>query len=384
MDSISSLNKRQIKTTYNKLKTVLVEIVFIAISIFLCCFICGCNSTNNFQPVKKTTLAFDTVVSITIYDCNSENNNDKNSTKTAYSDYLIDECFNLCSYYENLFSRTVPTSEISQINSSNGKPVNVSQETMELIEKGIYYGDISDGLFDITIASVSNLWDFHNDNTISQTYSDQKINSKNAVTAVPDNNDIRKAVKHVSYKYIIIDKASNTVSLSDKEAMIDLGGIAKGYIADKLKEYLVNKGVSSALIDLGGNIVVIGAKPDGSPFKIGIKKPFSENEIETSVELTDKAVSTSGVYERFFLLNDSENTEYTDSIYIDGKKLYHHILNPKTGYPVNTDIYGASVICDKSIDADALSTIYILKGYKEGKAFFDSLKDVEAICSPAE
>lgn len=346
----------------NIIKLVLIGMVIVTIPISLW----GCN--NNSVPVSKTTLAFDTVVTITIYD------NDQDGRNSS----LIDECFNLCTYYENLFSRTIPSSEISKINSSNGKPIKVSDETLEIIKKGIYYGDISDGLFDITIAPVSSLWDFHgNSNNTSDTNGSDE-------NKIPNREDLIEAVRHVSYKNIIVDDSAQTITLSDNGSMIDLGGIAKGYIADKLKEYLVDNGISSALIDLGGNILAIGVKPDGTPFKIGIKKPFKNNEIETSVELNDNAVSTSGVYERFFLLDDDSAPLANDYLYIDNKKLYHHILNPKTGYPTYTDLYGASIVCKNSVDADAFSTIYILKGYNEGKIFFDSLNDVKAICSPAE
>lgn len=302
------------------------------------CF-CGCSFKKNEAPVTKSGIYFDTIVSITVYDEDASE--------------MIDQCFSICDHYEKLYSKTIEDSDISRINKAEGKPTVVEEETIELIEKGIYFGELSEGLFDITIGPVADLWDFHNNNTNN----------------IPDKKAIDEAIKHVSYKNIKIDKNDSTVTLIDSESQIDLGGIAKGYIADKLKQYLVSQGINSALINLGGNIEAVGNKPDGRLFNIGIKKPFSENEIESTVELKNNSVSTSGVYERYFYNND---------------ELYHHIINPKTGYPVKTDLFGVSVICDSSTDADALGTICILMGYERAKEFMNSRKDCKVIWSFAE
>lgn len=310
--------------------------------LFICiiasCILCGCkNSKGKAEPLSKSGFAFDTFITISIYD-------EKDSR-------ILDECFNMCENYENLFSKTIDTSEISKINKSKGENVKVSKDTFELIEKGLYYGEISDGLFDITIAPVSNLWDFHGEGT------------------VPDDSLIQNTINHVSYKNLSLNKADFSVSKLDPDLEIDLGGIAKGYIADRLKEYLLSQNVKSALINLGGNIIAIGTKPDGTPFKIGIKKPFNENEIDATVELNNRAVSTSGVYERCFY---------------EGDKLYHHILNPQTGYPVETDLWGVSIVCDSSTDADAIGTICILMGYDKAKTFCESFENIDVIWSLAE
>ena len=311
---------------------------FLFICIIAVCFLCGCkNFKGKAEPLSKSGFAFDTFITISLYDVKDEK--------------ILNECFNMCEDYENLFSKTIATSEISKINTSKGESVNVSKDTFELIEKGLYYGEISDGLFDITIAPVSNLWDFHGEGS------------------VPDDSLIKKTINHVSYRNLSLNKADFSVSKLDPDLEIDLGGIAKGYIADKLKEYLISQNVKSALINLGGNIITIGTKPDGTPFKIGIKKPFNENEIEATVELNDKAVSTSGVYERCFYEDD---------------KLYHHILNPKTGYPIETDLWGVSVVCDSSTDADAIGTICILMGYEKAKAFTDTMQNIDIIWSKKE
>lgn len=308
----------------------------VALFALLCIFItslCGCEMKNS-EPIQKSGFYFDTFITISIYD--------KKDTE------ILEKCFEKCSQYENMFSRTIEGSEISNINNAGGEAVNVSDETFELIEKGIYYGELSDGLFDITIAPVSELWDFHED-------SERRI---------PDRDVLEEALTHVSYKNIVLNKDDKSVQITDKEAKIDVGGIAKGYIADKLKEYLVSQGVKSALINLGGNIITVGRKPDNSPFHIGIKKPFSDSEILDEVDLNDRAVSSSGVYERYFY---------------EGDKLYHHILLPSSGYPVESDLFGASVICDSSIDADALSTICILVGSKKAEELINDIEDADVI-----
>lgn len=149
------------------------------------------------------------------------------------------------------------------------------------------------------------------------------------------------------------------------QAGIDLGAIAKGYIADQVKTYLKKQGIKHAIINLGGNVDVIGTKPDGSKYNIGIQKPFDESgEAITSVQLKDQTVVTSGIYERYFKKNG---------------KLYHHILDPRTGYPCENNLYSVSIITDSSTKADALSTTCFLLGYEKGMELIQSMDGVEAI-----
>ncbi len=294
------------------------------------CLLSGCNFKAQ-EPISKTGFYFDTVINITIYDSTDET--------------LLEQCFAHCEELENLLSRTIPTSDIARINSAAGTPVTASDTTIELLKRGIYYGELTDGAFDITIAPLSDVWNFK-DNT----------------GVLPTDHAIAEALSHISYKNIQIE--GNTVILKDPEAAIDLGGIAKGYIADVLKEFLQKEGVESALIDLGGNILTLGTKPDGTSFHIGIKKPFDTQEIITSVSVSDSSVVTSGSYERFFE--------------VDGVK-YHHILDTKNGYPVSADLLSVTILSEKSIDGDALSTSCFALGLVKGKALIDSLDGVEAI-----
>lgn len=293
--------------------------------------LCGCSLTTK-EPLSKTGFYFDTVITITLYNSKDEE--------------IMNTCFEYCKDFENLVSRTIPTSDISCINAAAGQSVEVSDTTIELLKKGIEFGKLTDGAFDITIAPLMELWDI-----------------KNNPGNVPSETDINETLSHVNYKDIVIE--GNTVTLTDKLAAIDLGGIAKGYMADQLKEYLLSEGVTSAIINLGGNVLTIGEKPDGTSFNIGIQKPFDkQNATITSVQVKDSSVVTSGSYERYFKLDDV---------------IYHHILNTETGYPCDNGLLSVTILSDKSVDGDALSTACFALGLDEGNKLIESLEDVDAI-----
>lgn len=282
--------------------------------------------------ISKTGFYFDTVIKITLYDTDNET--------------YLDECFALAEKYENLLSTTITESDVSKINASGGTPVVVSDETRELIEYGIYYGNLSSGNFDITVGKLSSLWDF----------------SDNSGT-VPDADAIASAVSTIGYQDINL--TDNTVTLCNPDASIDLGGIAKGFIADKMKAYLNENGVTSGIINLGGNVLTLGEKEDGSDYIIGIQEPFSDTGTAlATVSVKDATVVSSGVYERYFKK--------------DGK-LYHHILNPKTGYPYENDLTGVTIICEHSVDGDGLSTTCFSLGLTDGMKLIESLPNTEAI-----
>lgn len=291
----------------------------------------GCMKPPN-EPIEKTGIHFDTVINIKLYDTDDTS--------------LLEDCFQLCDDFEKTVSRTIESSEIYQINHANGASVKVSDVTIDLLQKGIEYGELTDGKFDITVATLSELWDF-----------------KNIPGKLPSQSEIDEALSHVNYKNIIIK--GNTVTLKDPKSSIDLGGIAKGYMADQLKEYLVSKGVKSGLINLGGNMLAIGTKPDGTEFNIGIQKPFDkQGSAITSVKTNDSSVVSSGVYERYFDLDD---------------RIYHHILDTETGYPYDNGLLSVTILSPLSVDGDALSTTCLALGLEEGKKFIESLEHTEAI-----
>lgn len=292
----------------------------------------GCSGLPSRRNQTYTDTLFDTVINVRIYD--------------AADDSILKRCEELCKKYDAMFSNKIEDSEISKINQAGGAPVEVSAETITLIQKGIYYSELSGGVFDITIGSVSALWDF-----------------KAETPSLPDAAAIADAVSHVNYKNIII--RDNTVRLLDPYARLDVGAVAKGYIADRLRDYLEDEGIRHALIDLGGNIIAMGSKPDGSDYNIGIQRPFGETGTPiTSIKLSDKSIVTSGVYQRYFK---------------EGDNIYHHILDPDTGYPRENNLYSVTIITNSSLTADALSTTCFLLGYDRGMNLVNQLDNVDAV-----
>ncbi len=284
------------------------------------------------ESVSDTGFYFDTIVTIKL-----------NGTEDTS---LLQDCFDEMAKYESLLSRTREGSDVWNVNHSGGKPVEVSDETAALIRLAMKYSGLSDGAFDITVAPYIDLWDFQN-------------NPGN----VPDDEVIAAAREHVGFSLLHLD--GNTVTLDDPEAAIDLGGIAKGYIADRLKDLLAEKGIQSAWINLGGNVLAVGIKPDGTDWKIGIRDPFGEaTDIIAIVQVDDKSVVTSGTYERFF---EKDGT------------IYHHILNPDSGYPVQNGLKSVTILSDSSADGDALSTTCFVLGLERGMELIESIDDIEAM-----
>lgn len=259
----------------------------------------------------------DTAVSVTIYDGDDD---------------VLTGAMQLCKKYENLLSKTVEGSDVYKINHANGQPVTVSSDTAELLSIALDISGKSDGAFDPTVLPLVELWDVNN------------------ATTAPNNTNIQAALTTVGYKHIQLE--GNVVTV-ENGAGLDLGGIAKGYIADKVAAYLKEKGVKSAIINLGGNTVLVGGK-NGGDFSVGVQKPFGkQNELCATVMLSDKTAVTSGTYQRYFEQNG---------------KLYHHIIDPKTGYPTDNDLTAVTVVTDSSAVADGLSTACLILGVEKGKA----------------
>lgn len=311
--------------------------LFFILLLLFCQLTSGCGTAT--EPVTKSGFYFNTVISVTIYDKVSES--------------VMDECFELAKQYEGYFSNTIADSDISKINNAGGTPITVHDETVELLEIGISYGELSGGRFDITIGTLSDLWDISTKALLEET---------NA-SMIPSDEDIAAALATVNYRNIRIE--GNEVTLLDPDAKIDLGGIAKGYIADKMKEFLNKKGITNGFINLGGNVLALGGKEDGGAYTIGIQKPFAEdNSAIASVKVTDETVVSSGIYERNFT--------------VDGK-LYHHILDISTGYPYDNGLASVTIITKNSVDGDALSTTCFSLGLTDGMALIESLDGTEAI-----
>lgn len=304
------------------------------------------------EPISISSIKLNTAVQITIYDSQDK--------------ALLDDCLALCDKYELVFSRTNEKSELYKLNhrkDTSDKDTNtdrqttpypvsgtadtwhISEDLAALLSEGLDITRESDGAFDIAIAPLTSLWDF--------TAEDPKV---------PDDAAIQKALPLCSSDGVTID--GQDITLPSDDIQFDVGAIAKGYIADRMKDLLVKKGVKSAIINLGGNVLCIGSKPDGTPFKVGIQKPFADrNETEAVMDITGKSVVSSGIYERCFKQNG---------------KLYHHILNPKTGYPYDNSLISVTIISDQSVDGDALSTTCFALGLEDGLKFAEK-KGVQAV-----
>jgi len=292
----------------------------------------ACSTAKTPTPVSQSAFYLNTVVTITLYD--------------GSDPALIAECFDLCHHYEQEFSRTLENSALYRLNHETVAERRLSKDLQSLITTGLSYYERSNGLFDITVAPLSDLWQFSSSNP-----------------SVPDNTALLAALNHVDASKLSMN--GDILRYEDTSIQLDLGGIAKGYIADRLKEYLVKHGVTSALIDLGGNILCIGSKPDGSPFRVGIREPFAPQGTSIAVAaVSDLSVVTSGVYERCFT---------------EGDILYHHLLDPKTGYPFNTGLNSVSIISKASVDGDALSTVCFALGIEKGMELINSMPDVYAV-----
>ena len=305
------------------------------------------------EPISISSIKLNTAIQITIYDSQDKS--------------LLDDCLALCDRYELIFSRTKENSELYKLNhrisdsavsnqtietqttpyqvNSTTNTWHISEDLAALLSEGLDITRESNGAFDIAIAPLTSLWDF--------TAEDPKV---------PDDSDIQKALPLCSSDGVTIN--GQDITLPSDDIQFDVGAIAKGYIADRLKDFLVKKGVKSALINLGGNVLCIGSKPDGTPFKIGIQKPFADrNETEAVMDITGKSVVSSGIYERCFKQNG---------------KLYHHILNPQTGYPYDNGLISVTIISGQSVDGDALSTTCFALGLDNGLRFAEK-KGVQAV-----
>jgi thiamine biosynthesis lipoprotein len=250
---------------------------------------------------------------------------------------------------EGLLSRFLPGSDIGRVNGSAGtKSEKVSRETYDVLSRAVEFSQCFPGCFDVTIAPLVSLW-----NT-----------GKESLTQ-PDAWSIKQALAFVNHQDLALDPSEMTAGLRHAGQSVDLGGIGKGFAGDRILEALRTFGISSAYSNLGGNVVTLGAKPDGSPWHIGIQHPRQEDGLIGSVAVVDQTVVTSGDYQRTF----------TDS---QGKR-HHHILDPRTGYPAESGLISVSIVTHQSSLADALSTTVFVAGMEKGLEFLRGFPQTEAI-----
>ena len=299
--------------------------------------ICGCSRvTPSSTKYIAQGYALNTYVKVTLYG--------------SGSDEIAGRAVDMCSEYERIFSRTDEDSMLYRLNNAGSLTRKEAaddkgfDELTALVRSGIEYGKLTDGALDITIEPVSSLWKFGTDEA-----------------ALPDAGQIADALTKVDYSKVEV--TDDFIELNG--CRLDLGATAKGYIAGKICDYLKKEGVTGAIVDLGGNISCIGTKADGTGFTVGIKKPFDEEgQMSLALDLSEMNIVTSGGYERYCYDNDI---------------LYHHILNPATGYPCENGLLSVTVISADAAQCDALSTGCFVLGMDKAKELVEGLDGVYAV-----
>ena len=303
--------------------------------ITICFFLVSCQ-THDQEIIKRTKFVLGTLVEITVYE------KDKDLAKKA-----ITKSFDEMSRLENILSTYIPGSEISKLNFLAGiknKTVPVSSDLFKVVQRGIYWGKFSSGAFDISINPVTKLWEFDSDSP-----------------TLPDAKKLLNAVSLIDYRDIFFK--GNSISLKKTGMSLNLGAIGKGYAVDRAVETLKLHGIKNGLVNAGGDLMAFGLKDGTKPWNIGIQHPRKPEKIIASLTLKDKAVATSGDYQKYFIL--------------EGKR-YHHILNSKNGWPSGKTI-SATVIANTVADADALSTALFILGEEKGLKLINSLEGVEGM-----
>ncbi len=259
----------------------------------------------------------------------------------------IDTAVSEISRIEKLISSWDPDSQTSQINRNAGKhPVKVAPELFDLIERANGISKLTDGAFDITYASMDQIWKFDG-----------------SMTKMPNENDIKASVARVGYKNIELDKANRTVFLKLPDMKIGFGAIGKGYAADRAKALLMEKGVLSGIINASGDMNTWGKQPNGEAWQVAITNPMNKQEAFALLPISEGAVVTSGNYEKFVNFN--------------GKR-YSHIIDPRTGYP-SSGVSSVTVFAPKAELADALATSVFVMGKEIGLDRIDQMPKIECV-----
>ncbi|MCL2806320.1 MAG: FAD:protein FMN transferase [Treponema sp.] len=250
---------------------------------------------------------------------------------------------------ENQMSVHIPFSDISRINAAAGiEPVTVNEDVFKVIERAKYFAEVSGGAFDPTVGPIVSLWGIGSENQ-----------------RVPSQKEIEETLPLVNWRYLELDAETNSVFLKYPNMALDLGAIAKGYAADEASNIAKSAGVKRASIDLGGNVIIYGIKKDKSPWRVGIQNPGKDRGIILGIiNVQDKTVVTSGIYERYFTENEIH---------------YHHIFDPSNGYPAQNSLISVTVITDISMDADALSTAIFVLGFEKGSELLKDFPQAQAV-----
>ena len=288
-------------------------------------------------PYDTQAFLMGTYVSLRVYDEGKED--------------VLDLAVERISELADKITTNEPNSEIDNINKDAGvEAVEISEDVFPLVEAADNYSKITNSGFEYAIGPVTDLW---------------RIGFDDA--RVPEPAEIEAALPLVDHTKIELNTANHTVFLEEPGMKIDLGAIAKGYIADEVKKLFIENGITTAIIDLGGNVVVMGDSPtrEGGGFNVGVQDPFdSRGTYVAALNLKNQSIVTSGVYERY--------------IEQDGE-IYHHLMNPKTGYPFDNELASVTIISDESIDGDALSTVVFGYGLEDGLKYVNDVDNIEAV-----
>jgi thiamine biosynthesis lipoprotein len=316
------------------ISTISVQLIIIAIIVGLILIFIFATGKYERPEVVKSSYALGTIINLKVFGNKGEE--------------AIEKAIEKLNDIDDKMSAFKKYSEISKINSKAGATQEaVSKDTYFVVKKAVEYSKILEGTFDPTIRPLVELW---------------KIGTEEAI---PEKSKIEETLKLINYDHVILDGSNQSIMLKHKNQALDVGGIAKGFAADEVRDIFYKHNIKSALIDLGGNIFALGSKEDGTPWKVGIQNPFEpRGEYIGILSVKNKSVVTSGNYEKYFMK--------------DGQR-FHHIIDPKTGYPSQSKIISATIISDNSIDGDGLSTgVYIL-GINKAMEIIEAIDGIDAI-----
>lgn len=293
----------------------------------------ACNEYSN--PQTMDCVYFDTFINFTTYT--------PNDVPVMY------EASDMCEQYEFVFSPTDSNSELYKINhrlldNKSNVPgeytCDISEDMYNVLSAGIEYCKSTDNAFNPALGSLTSLWDFHN-----------------GLDIIPTDSFVKEAMAHTNIDSIELSSSPMQLTIKDDQLMLDLGAIVKGYAADNIARMMRDKDCTDAIISLGGNIYCIGAK-NNEGYNVGIQKPFAPTgEYIKTLSVGNNSVVTSGIYERYFEKNG---------------KIYHHIIDPSTGYPVDNDLASVTVIGKNSLECDILSTALLVMGKEKGLEYAKS------------
>lgn len=324
-------------------KKILLRVLAVCLCVFVCALtLTSCrergdaetkstSETEEGQPVKKEIFAMDTIMDLTVYGPLARDAADRGVT--------------LIRKLNGLFSVTNKNSDIAKLNRAQGKAVKVSKETYELISLCQTISQETDGCLDLSIYPLVKAWGFTTDNM-----------------HIPTQEERKEALSHVDYTQI---RLLDDQKIQIKKGMeLDLGAAAKGYLSQKLMDLWKGMGVTSAIVSLGGNVQALGQKEDGSDFTVGITDPSDGSSIYGTLKVSDKAVITSGIYQRYFEENGVR---------------YHHIMDRRTGKPAENDLSSVTVISDTGWQADALATALYVMGPEKAKEYQEKHPEIGMI-----